>query len=332
MVGHGTYFLFVIVTVSCFAAGCSSPDHEGETTVSEGATNVASEFDNRANYRFNIDEWIPRFSLDPNAERYSGDIITGPSQVGNNELLRRGMQDQYVWGSATPADVFVMADGEPLHRDVTKIGGLPYRPTNAPWPTNETGEPLLFLGQFNFADSRDITGNLPGDVLLIFADFEDDFSKSVVFEWREFGLENLVTAEAIPVHPHAFQPCYGHIWRTANYPDANDVARPKVEKYPKCHGKDVWSDYHIPWIQGTQIGTAPFFIQGVPELPGRVLCTISSVQPEQHRSFPWINRADPLMPEGEWNFDQKHLMFGDMGCLYISIDDEGHLHWAEQCY
>lgn len=30
------------------------------------------------NYRFNLDEWLPRFPLDPNAEHYSGQNITSP--------------------------------------------------------------------------------------------------------------------------------------------------------------------------------------------------------------------------------------------------------------
>lgn len=329
---HRIHLLIAIAFWPLLGVGCSKAEHDAseERAVRNADTNSKS--NKRANYRFNIDEWLPRFSLDPNAERYSGDIITGPCHLANNELLRRGMQDQYAWGPPVPVDIFVMAEGEPPDRDVTKIGGLPYRSANIPWPRNETSQPLLFLGQFNFADSKDITGDLPGDLLLVFADFQDGFSKSVVFEWQHFGLENLVSASAIPAHAHAFEPCYGYILRTATFPNAHDVARSKIQKYPKCNGKDVWSDYRIPKYQATLIGSAPFFIQGDPELPGRLLCTISSVQPDQHERFPWINRADPLMPQGKWNFDQKHLMFLDMGCIYISIDEKQQLHWLEQCY
>jgi hypothetical protein len=329
---YQTHWLIVLACSSFLGAGCSKSEHDATKEIAVENAGDKSKSGNRVNYRFNIDEWLPRFSLDPSVERYSGDIITGPCHICNNELLRKGMQDQYVWGRAVPIDIFVMAEGEPPHRDVTKIGGLPYRSANIPWPTNKKGEPLLFLGQFNFADSKDITGDLPGDLLLVFADSQDGFSESVVFEWQLFGLENLVSAEAIPVHADAFEPCYGHVLRTVTFPEAEDVVRAKIEKYPRCGGKDVWSDYLIPKYQATQIGSAPFFIQGNPELPGRLLCTLSSVQPDQHERFPWINHADPLMPEEKWDFDQKHLMFGDMGSIYISIDEQQQLHWSEQCY
>ena len=38
------------------------------------------------------------------------------------------------------------------------------------------------------------------------------------------------------------------------------------------------------------------------------------------------------MPKDKWDFDQRHLMFGDMGCIYISIDEKGDLHGRQQCY
>jgi hypothetical protein len=94
----------------------------------------------------------------------------------------------------------------------------------------------------------------------------------------------------------------------------------------------VWSDYHIQQYQATQIGTAPWFIQGDPELPSRILCTISSVHPSQHEPYPFVNRPAPLMPEGKWDYDRKYLMIDDVGCIYNSIDDRGELHWTYDSY
>ena len=128
------------------------------------------------NYKFRIEDWLLRFPLGENAERYSGENVTSPCDVCNNELLRREMQDQYRWGPAVPVDIFVMAEGEPEKRNVTKIGALPYRPANASWPTGSNGQPMLFVAQFNFADSKDLTGELPGDILLVFADDSSDQS------------------------------------------------------------------------------------------------------------------------------------------------------------
>lgn len=279
------------------------------------------------NYRFSLDEWLPRFPLDPNATRYSGESITGPTEICNNELLRREMQDQYTWGPAVPVDLFVMAEGEPENRHATKVSGLPYRPATAKWPMTEQGHPMMFLAQFNFCDSQDLTGDLPGDLLLVFADYSNQWIESLEFEWQRFGLDDLVSAEAVPTILDAFNPCYGHILRAASFPQAKRIVSRKNQKYPKCLGKDVWSDYHLLQYQAMQIGTAPFFIQGNPELPGLPLCTISSVQPDQHTPYPWINHPDPLLPEDEWNFETNDLMIVDSGCIYISLDDEQQIHW-----
>lgn len=110
-------------------------------------------------------------------------------------------------------------------------------------------------------------------------------------------------------------------------PQAKRIVSRKKQKYPQCLGKDVWSAYHLLQYQAMQIGTAPFFIQGNPELAGRLLCTVSSVQPDQHTPYPWINHPAPLLPEDEWSFDTENLRIVDSGCIYISIDDEQQLHW-----
>lgn len=284
------------------------------------------------NYTFLIDEWLPRFPLDEQEDRYSGDIITGPGNVCNNELLRREMQDQYHWGSAVPVDIFAMADGEPEDRSVTKIGGLPHRPANLPWPTDATGEPMLFLGQFNFKHSQDLVGRLPGELLLIFADDSSGTIEDLRFEWQPDRLVDLVDESSVPQHPSAFAPCFGHIHRTVSYPEAQLIVPHSERRYPTCRGKDVTSDYFLLQWQATQIGAAPFFIQGDPELPGRVFCTICSVGPDEHVPYPWVNHPEPLIPEEEWSFGNKYLMLGDTGCIYISIDEHQQLHWCEDCF
>jgi len=230
------------------------------------------------------------------------------------------MQDQFIWGPSAPVDIFVMAEGEPTDRHVTKVGGLPYRPAGAKWPQSRNNKPMFFIAQFNFSDSRDITGDLPGDVLLVFVAESFDF---VIFEWQRLGIDDLMTANEIPTLKNTFDPCYGHIFGTVSYPQATC----KTSEYPRCCGKDVWSDYWLRQYQAMQIGSAPFFIQGDPGLPGRLLGTINSVGPNRHKRFPWINHPEPLLPEGEWSFDGNYLMIGDTGCVYISIDDDSQLHW-----
>jgi hypothetical protein len=173
------------------------------------------------NYRFDIDEWLPRFPLRPEYDRFSGDIITSPRHICNNEQLRKAAHDQFDWGEAVPMDVFIMAVGEPPNRHATKIGGMPYRPAKTPWPTGKDGKPMSFLAQINFADSRDLTGELPGDVLLVFTPDAHDYIESLHFEWQALGLTELISPDALPDQAWRPEPCYGHIYRTVSYPEVN---------------------------------------------------------------------------------------------------------------
>jgi hypothetical protein len=160
-----------------------------------------------------------------------------------------------------------------------------------------------------------LVGDLPGELLLIFADDSNETINSLEFEWRGIGLDDLVSAETLLTNPDAFESCYGHICRTSSYPNAERAGKSKRQKYPTCLGKEVGSDYSLREYQATQIGSAPFFIQGNPDLPGRILCTISSVQPDQLKPYPWVSHPEPLLPEGMWDFNQNNLMIVDMGCI-----------------
>jgi len=285
------------------------------------------------NYRFNIEDWLPRLPLEAAYGHFSGEIVTSPYHICNNEQLRREAHDQYDWGPAVPVDVFIMAEGEPPDRHVTKIGGLPYRPREMPWPRAEDGTPMSFLAQVDFTDSKDITGDLPGDVLLVFTPDSDGYIETLHFEWQPLGLSDLILTADFPDQAWRPDPCYGHIFRTTSYPEARRRADAANTKYPMCRGLAIWSDFHLLQYQATQIGTAPFFIQpGDDDLPGRILCAISSVQPPRHEPYPWVNRSEPLMPEDVWRYDDNYLMLGDMGCIYISIDDGGDLHFTNSCY
>jgi len=285
---------------------------------------------NAGNYRFSFEEWLPRVPLEPKYKKYSGEVVTGPRSFVNNELLRRELTEQYNWGPSVAMDVFVFSKGEAPDRHVTKLGGLPFRPAREPWPVTDLGEPLTFLAQINFHDSHDITGRLPGDILLVFVEFSrGNLIKSAQFEWQSAELTDLIEPDAVPQSSVKFEPCYGSVVRTVNYPRAQRKPAFAFEKseYLKIGDLELLGEHFIPELQATQIGSAPFFNQGDPELPGRMLCTISSVQQNLWTSYPWINQADPLAPEGEWR-KLKNLMIGDVGCLFISIDESEKLHWA----
>jgi hypothetical protein len=285
------------------------------------------------NYEFDISAWLPQCPLTPTDGRYAAEIITGPSQICNNEQLRVEVSDQVDLGTPVPVDVFIMAEGEPSDRHVTKLGGLPYRPAGKPWPLTADGLPMIFLAQFCFADSQDLTGKLPADVLLVFTPCIDDRPEPLTFEWYDLGLTNLIAVAELPEHSQAFAPFFGHVFRTTSYPAAKRKAGIREDTYLKCRGLDVWSDHFLFQYQATQIGQGPFYIQADPRLPGRPLCVINSVCPEFYKPFPWINRREPLYAPGEWRgWDDQWLLFGDAGCLYISYDDDGRLYSVMDCY
>src|SRR5262245_52323890 len=124
----------------------------------------------------------------------SGEILIGPASLAVNEQLRaEAFAGRRYRGVRIATDVFVWARGEPPNPAMTKIGGVPYRPRSSTWPRNGEGKPVRFIAQLCFADSRDIFGELPGDVLLIFGD--DDAllvePERLVFEWSGLGIPEL---------------------------------------------------------------------------------------------------------------------------------------------
>ena len=269
------------------------------------------------------------FPLEAHHRRYHGDTITSPCHLCNNEWLRREMQDEYDWGRPVPTDLFVMAEGEPKNRFATKIGGLPYRPASTPWPVSRQKKPLRFLAQFNFSDSTDIVGKQPGDLLLVFANDDEYMFRDVHLEWQRI-VENPQLVAELPDIKDPIAPCYGHRCRVNNYPDA--VRKNNQTQYPRCNGKDVWSDFMLLEYQGTQIGRSAFQPQPSPSLWRSLLCTVSSVQPDLHGKYPLVNREEPLCDKNTWTVDTKYLMIGDLGCLFVRQNRLGRLTVDGQCY
>lgn len=261
--------------------------------------------------------------------------VTSPYDICTNEQLRRHFRAEFDWGPSIPVDVFIMADGEPENRWVTKFGGLPYRPANRAWPTDKDGAPLIFLAQFDFSDSLDITGKLPGDVLLIFNwkggfDF-DEYPPH--FEWQSLGCKNLIEAAAIP-YQKPFDPCYGHIFRTVNYPQAEQsLAFPTIQENPRYDGKVVYNFGSLSLYNASQIGLGYVGQTGSEDtiLPGRLLCTVADTTPTFTTPYPFVNFPEPI-PLPNWTSreafeaQKKYLSIGDLGGIYISMDQEGKLH------
>lgn len=212
-----------------------------------------------------------------------------------------------------PTDVFLYGRGEPARREVTKIGGLPYWPARRPRPHTRAGSPMTFVFQFCFADSRDIVGDLPGDVLLYFSedilvDWDDDGRS--LFEWMTLGETDLIEPGALPETPWKITPVYGAIYRTYDYPKFYE---------------DQEGLYWLGALNGTKIGGQPFWIQWPHDEP--VLCTCGSVAPRQGVAFPYVNVEGSLTAE-----DEGMLAWGDWGNFYVFRPDGGRVWGIWDCY
>lgn len=257
-----------------------------------------------------------------------GEIVTSPFHIAVVEQLRAEAFSGSRF-SKVPTDVFVFAKGEPQNRAVTKVGGLPFWPRSRAWPKGESKQPLSFVAQVCFADSKDLVGDLPGDVMLIFADgiygedWSDEDSEALRFEWVRTTETDLIRQSEIPKARWQLLPCYGAIHRTLDFVDAYESV---VDRYNQPYCVDV--------IEGTKIGGLPRWIQEEAELPGRFLCALGSIQPESKRPYPFINVEQPF---DYWSAERRKerdlfLMWGDVGSLYVFLEDDGTIHWAIQGY
>lgn len=283
----------------------------------------------KMNLRFDFSSFEHEFELGVLDDSYYASSIVGPQDLFNNETLRKLLHDEVDWGAPVPTDVFVMAQGESDNRAVTKVGGLPFRPADLKWPVSSAGQPLGLIAQFNFADSRDLYPDLPGDLLLVFGS-ETEYGIEVQYcEWQRLGDFELV--KSVPTASLQIPPCYGYRYRTENFPDARlkDVSGTK----PRVGDRNVDSCYWLFCYQAMQIGRAPFFIQDF-EKDDKLtpLCTISSMWPSQYGPYPWVDSPLPIDFEPSLRDVNSELMIGDVGCFYFFLTPDGQVEFFEQSF
>lgn len=245
------------------------------------------------------------------------EMVWGPKQIAVVEQLRR--ESAVDRGRAVPIDVCVWGAGEPSVPFATKIGGVPYRPLNRPWPVDKKGRPLGFLAQFCFIDSHQALpiapSALPGDVMLVFVPRSAEFDHPEVYsdnldvwtiEWCRIG-------EGRPDHRQppfrGLSPAYAELHRSVDYPEDRH-------------------DDGLDLIQGGKIGGSPVFLQGDPGLLGVHLCTLGSLNPFG-TVWPLVNV--PVNPKGEAYYDPNLLMLGDVGAIYFFIQPSGKVTWDWDC-
>jgi hypothetical protein len=251
--------------------------------------------------------------MEPGAE-----ILVGPGGLAVNQQLRaEAFAGSGYSGTRIPTDVFVWARGEPPNPAMTKIGGVPFRSRSSPWPQDGEGRPLRFIAQICFADSRDIVGDLPGDVLQIFGNDDALLAETerLAFEWSSLGIRELALEVPQTAADGVLTPYYGIMHRAEDWPDAP---------------RQLPDGYRTPWLlgvfEGTKIGGLPSIIQGEPTMAGHSLAALGSIS-LSYSAYPVINDAGP---ESRWA--PGNLMIGDMGSLYLFLDGCGRVRAEAQCY
>lgn len=244
-----------------------------------------------------------------------GERITSPYHLFAVETLR----DRHAVrsGVPVPTDVFVMGKGEAPRRDCTKIGGKPYWPANRPWPRKPDDNPYRFLAQFNFVDSKDLFPNLPGDVLLIFADDGEDWywdPAQAIFEWMPLGLD--YQEEFPPSLTSKYEGrFFGAIHRTADYPA---FIQPYWKVPPELFEVGI---QRLPLLDATKIGGVGYDPVNQPPTPGLFLCRMASIQPEPFMPFPWVNDPNPVDLKRIYSPDNEICIWDMRGICFFLQDD-----------
>lgn len=259
-------------------------------------------------------------------DELSGEMITSAFDLYSIETLRdrHGLRI----GEPFPTDIFVFGKGEPENPACTKVGGRPFWPADEDWPKLPDGSSAHFLAQFNFSDSADIIGDaVAGHVLLLLTDGTEEWiwgNKGLSFYWVPIDVAPS-TEIIVPATIGAAGPFYGVIHRTADYPDSSDVA----------YKTNVAMSYNLPILNGTKIGGIPHFIQGGTDTDKFFLCQLGSIQAAPHVRYPWINQRDPLNLDfndtGIYG-NENCAVFGDMGSIYLFVDEEGKVSPSFESY
>ncbi|MEZ5940032.1 MAG: DUF1963 domain-containing protein [Planctomycetaceae bacterium] len=268
----------------------------------------------------------------------SGQIISSPNDLCCVEGIRRRVRQKHDLGKSVPVDLFVWSDEPPKQPYLTKLGGIPHREADKPWPTSPEGVPYTFVAQFCFLDSTDITPKTPGEVLLVFFRYaKSHWNRTpgdVVIEWSSSILTNPLKRGDMPTPAFTVPELSGVLVRYQEYPGTGTLF------HELGHGE--------PWLlettQATKIGPETHFIQGRPEWDEqpkpRLLCTLSALHMryrfDPHNRWPLVNRESLSKEEISQNpisdWGRYRMMFADSGCMYFFIDSEGKIEVFGDCY
>jgi hypothetical protein len=269
-------------------------------------------------------------------------------------------------GPSTPCDVYILSPGEPSRRDVTKVGGLPYRPAGVPWPIGESGQPMVFLCQYRFRESQDIVPRVPDDIMLVFCDGkmpDQSNQRSLFFEWHPLGVQRLADRSELPP-PRPVHPAYIEAQEESRRRRPNDNR--EIQRYAKPF--PIWHGYRFRTVDYSNAAQAIPLFRGLEwEKAGEsgqmidwgveALRILSGMKIGGLPS--WVDPDDPTIPDGmmflcsfdDINFDSsdgpfpRHLaasaaepqigmddwlIFFDGSAINFFLDDTGRVIWHMQ--
>jgi hypothetical protein len=276
-----------------------------------------------ASYTYNEVHWEKLFPLDAyylaRGNRPSASSVVSPCNLAYNLQLRAEHQAGIYGYASLPTDIFIFGVGDAARRDVTKINGLPYRPSGMRWPHTRDGKPFTFLAQFRFRESWDILGPLPGDILLAFVKDElpvSDDPEAFYFEWHSADLDpaTLVQASETPPPGWPFFKGFGVRHRTVDFPNTQPVFA------------DIPSRHLLTTLKGTKIGGVSCNQNIETSVTGQFLCSLGSICCSFDTPYPWVNHPDKVS-HSQAIEKRNSLNFGDGGSLVFHIDGNGRINW-----
>jgi len=286
---------------------------------------------------FDIGHWEGEFPLKDDEHREGG-WIDDPGGLARREQAIRRAKVRGDLGPSVTADVFVWADTQVRDRPwLTRIGGRPWRPKGKPWPRDENGVPLAFLGQICFVDSTDILPfKLPGEVALIFGTSHRGWislAEGSAVEWSPLKIEKPEDGSGVPWTGELAYEYQGVLHRTVQYTDWK-AAEPAFKALGYKEG-----GWGVHSIQATSIGAYASLPQGWPFEKGdgnTLIATLSSF----YFTGRWPmcdvpNCLQKVNGKGEtvdlFSDDTRRFGVRDAGCIWIYRDAAGSFKLGEAC-
>jgi hypothetical protein len=265
-------------------------------------------------------EWLKKYPLDTLEE-----VGSSPYSICGIKGLSMAVQLQERYSTSlnglksVPVDFFMWRHGNPDKIYLTKIGGTPHRPADAPWPTYKTGKlfkeakPMMFLLQYCFVDSATtLPFALPGQVMVVFVrdldvflDPEMEEGTHYHIEWWPIDIANPMPASAIPKTGIEIPKYHAEIFKTCQYPESPSVLMQR--KIERTHS-------NVAFYAGSLISSRAN--TGQYEMDGSTVCTF-------YNNIEALDDATPLdgTSKSGWDINMETLLIPHFVFLLVVTRD-----------